>query len=123
IKFVSVEANGKVVNISTGFGVGAVALYSVQTDDNHLMRYYNSPTEVDTEAEIDDSLDKLSDEYLVEIPENAGKNQTKVILAQKAKFGMKIEPKSKDKKTVNVTVDHGYVVGAIVNVTSGRKFN
>ncbi|CAG2167601.1 unnamed protein product, partial [Oppiella nova] len=42
IKFVSVEANGKVVNISTGFGVGAVALYSVQTDDNHLMRYYNS---------------------------------------------------------------------------------
>lgn len=65
IKFVSVEQNGKVVNISTAFGVGAVALYSVDKEEysDNTYNSVNSMSE-ETNAEIDDSLEKLRNECI-----------------------------------------------------------
>jgi len=63
IKFVSVEKNGKVVNITTTFGVAAVALYKVdaEEDSDKSNNQIDSMSEESNE-EIDNSLEPLRKE-------------------------------------------------------------
>ena len=63
VHFVSVEANGKVVNISTTFGVGAVAVYNIKKGDvDQEMEEYLIMTEDEAEREVDDSLQSMEEE-------------------------------------------------------------
>ncbi|XP_054153516.1 uncharacterized protein LOC128952194 [Oppia nitens] len=121
VKFVSVESNGKVVNISEAFGVGAAALYTIVSDNNSDDDSYNRYVmQEETDQEIETIIKQMGDNYVDILPE-AGRNETKIVLGQKAKFTIKIEPKHQNKGPIKVNVDHGYVAGAIVNVTKGYK--
>jgi delta-aminolevulinic acid dehydratase/porphobilinogen synthase len=58
VRFVSVERNGKFVNMTTAFGVGAVALFKIEKKgDNEI----NSMSE-ESDQEIDNSLQTLKNE-------------------------------------------------------------
>lgn len=64
-KFVSVQRNGKVVNISSDFGVGAVALYSVDRDNESELDFeqieYKKLMDEENQKEVDNSLDAIED--------------------------------------------------------------
>ena len=64
IQFVSVESNGKVVNISTSFGVGAVALYSVDKEEvgEEIIEDFQILTADESEKEIDETLESMEEE-------------------------------------------------------------
>jgi hypothetical protein len=61
VRFVSVERNGKFVNFTTAFGVGAVALYKVKQEDDDDDNQINSMSE-ESNQEIDNSLKTLKNE-------------------------------------------------------------
>jgi hypothetical protein len=61
VRFVSVERNGKFVNMTTAFGVGAVALYKIQQKGGSNDNEINSMSE-ESDQEIDNSLQTLRNE-------------------------------------------------------------
>ena len=65
LKFVSVQRNGKVVNITTDFAVGAVALYSVDKDNEFDLDFeqieYKKLVDQENASEVDDSLETMEE--------------------------------------------------------------
>jgi len=115
VRFVSVERNGKFVNFTTAFGVGAVALYKVKQEDDSDDNEINSMSE-ESNQEIDNSLKTLRNEYLDE-KNVSNPNETNVLIAQKARYGLKLWVRKPERKEVKVRVDHGFVVWAKTNIT------
>ena len=63
VQFVSVESNGRVVNITTTFGVGAAAVYNVDKEDiEQQLEEYDVIVTDESEKEIDETLDLMVDE-------------------------------------------------------------